>query len=99
LNLHDRSNAGSGHGWACANTVLYNCTAQTLVCQSPWASAQNWAIGCIGQKKAAAMTYADQLGPRPDGTWISPGVKATPESLYESQLEERHAQGIWLNDL
>ena len=99
LNLHDRSNAGSGHGWACANTVLYNCTAQTLVCQSPWASAQNWAIGCIGQKKAAAMTYADQLGPRPDGTWVSPGVKVTPESLYESQLEERHAKGIWLNDL
>ena len=99
LNLHDRGNSGSGHGWACANTVLYNCTAQTIVCQSPWASAQNWAIGCLGQKKAAAMTYADQLGARPDGTWISPGVRVTPESLYESQLEERHAKGIWLNDL
>ena len=99
LNLHDRSNNGSGHGWACANTVLYNCTAQSIVCQSPWASAQNWAIGCIGQKKAAAMTYADQLGARPDGTWISPGVRVTPESLYESQLEERHAKGVWLNDL
>lgn len=99
LNLHDRSNSGSGHGWACANTVLYNCTAQTIVCQSPWASAQNWAIGCIGQKRAAAMTYADQLGTRPDGIWISPGVKVTPESLYESQLEKRHAKGIWLNDL
>lgn len=99
LNLHDRSNAGSGHGWACANTVLYNCTAKTIVCQSPWVSAQNWAIGCIGQKKPAAMTYADQLGTRPDGVWISPGVRMAPESLYESQLEERHAKGIWLNDL
>ena len=96
LNIHDRGDYGTGHGWTSANVVLYNCEAASFVCQSPWASAQNWAIGCVGTKKRSDRTYKDNLGTRPDGIWISPGVHVSPESLYESQLSERHAKGIFL---
>lgn len=97
LNLHDRSNYGSGHGWTCANTVLYNCTAASIVCQSPWASALNWAVGCIGTHKTSARSYSDSLGPRPEGVWISEGRKVSPESLYESQLEARLSKGEYMD--
>jgi hypothetical protein len=97
LRLHDRCNYGTGHGWTCANTVLYNCTAASIVCQSPWASAQNWAIGCVGTRKAASRSsYPDGLT-RPDGIWVSEGVHVSPESLYESQFSERIAKGICLD--
>lgn len=95
LNIHDRANYGSGHGWTSANVVLYNCEAASIVCQSPWASAVNWAIGCIGTRQPAARAYDDDLGPRPDGRWISAGTNVSPESLYESQLSDRHSEGIF----
>jgi len=97
LNIHDRANYGSGHGWTSANVVLYNCEAGSFVCQSPWVSARNWAIGCVGPHKAAARTYQDKLGARPDGEWISEGVHVSPSSLYLDQLERRHKDGIWLD--
>jgi len=97
LNVHDRAGYGSGHGWTSANVVLYNCEAKSIVCQQPWASAKNWAIGCIGKRTPAQRKYYDDLGPRPDGQWISEGAHVSPESLYESQLEERHSKGIILD--
>jgi hypothetical protein len=33
---------------------------------------------------------------RPDGVWISHGAHVTPESLYESTLEKRHNEGIYI---
>ena len=83
--VQDRSNLGSGHGWAGANQVMWNCTGKTLVCQSPWVSAKNYAIGCVGTKSEGAFTG------RPDGVWESYGVPVTPESLYEQQFINRKA--------
>jgi hypothetical protein len=81
LNVQDRGYLGSGHGWAGANHVLWNCTASSIVCQRP-PTAQNWAIGCIGRKGKAVL-------PRPEGRWESLGMPVLPRSLYLRQLEER----------
>ena len=99
LNVQDRAGYGTGHGWVGVNVVCYNCETSYLCIQSPWVTGQNWSIGNIGEKRTATTatrTYSDNLGARPDGIWISPGVHVTPESLYESQLSERHAKGEYI---
>ena len=97
LNVQDRAGYGTGHGWVGVNIVCYNCEATRICIQSPWVTGQNWAIGCVGEKVRAARSYSDQLGTRPDGIWTSPGIHVTPESLYESQLSERHARGEYVD--
>jgi hypothetical protein len=78
--IQDRQYLGSGHGWAGANYVAWNC-AGSLVCQQP-PTAQNFAIGLIGTKQAGSF-------PRPEGWWESLGRHVTPRSLYRAQLAER----------
>lgn len=86
LNVQDRGPSGSGHGWAGANQVFWNCTGRSSVCQSPWTSAKNYNFGFIGDKAPGA------LPDRPDGVWVGhnrPGI--FPESLYQAQLESRQS--------
>lgn len=89
LIVQDRNNYGTGHGWSGTNIFFYNCEATPLICQSPWVTGKNWCIGCIGERRDKTSQGLE----RPAGEWISYGVKASPESLYESQLEERHRLG------
>lgn len=79
--IQDRQFMGSGHGWAGANYVAWNCEGP-LVCQKP-PTAQNWAIGQIGEKEAGAFA------PRVDGYWESHGRHVEPQSLYLHQLKDR----------
>jgi len=44
INVQDRGWSGTGHGWAGANMVFWNCTASGSVTQSPWVSAKNYNI-------------------------------------------------------
>jgi len=84
INVQDRGDMGSGHGWAGVNQVLWNCTANTATVQSPWVSGRNYCIGLQGKKVEGA--FKD----RPDGEWEGqnkPGLN--PESLYEAQLKAR----------
>lgn len=63
LYVRDRGPSGDGHGWAGANHVFWNCTVEyggspasrsagRLICQSPWASAKNYCIGCYGREQS-----------------------------------------------
>ena len=82
LNIQDRGNWGTGHGWAGANMVVWNCTVAKAAIQNPWASAKNHVIGLVGTK------YNGRLNGRPDAEWEGhnkPGV--TPASLYMAQLK------------
>lgn len=84
INVQDRGNYGSGHGWAGANQVLWNCKAKLVAIQNPWVSAKNWCIGLTGEK------YPGRFKDRPDGEWEGlnmPGLQ--PLSLYQSQLKSR----------
>lgn len=84
LEVEDRGDWGTGHGWAGVNFVLWNCTATSIVCQSPWIGGQNWCIGAVGSKDFGR--YGQE---RPDGVWISHGTHVWPTSLYRHQLETR----------
>src|SRR5437867_11900038 len=83
--FQDRQYMGSGHGWAGANYVAWNCEG-TLVCQRP-PTAQNWAIGFVGTKEPGAFEG------RADGYWESLGKHVEPRSLYQKQLEDRNSRG------
>lgn len=76
LNVVNRGRSGSGHGWAGAQMVYWNCTAANMDVQRPPA-AQNFAIGCIVQN------------PKGDGMWESTNTPVAPRSLYLKQLEDR----------
>ena len=88
INVQDRQYYGTGHGWAGANQVLWNCTADRVAVQSPWASAKNYSIGTIGQKTPGDFRTPE----RPDGVWIAAGRHVDPGSLYEAQLELRRSK-------
>ena len=92
LAVQDGGNNGTGHGWRGTNFILWNCTAQRLVCQSPWATGLNWCVGCIGARQPG------RLKDRLDGEWISHGTPVSPASLYDWQLSERRKKGIRLTD-
>ncbi len=81
INVQDRQGSGTGHGWAGAQKVLWNCEAESFIVQKPPTS-QNYAIGCIGEKR-------DGWYRREDGYWESHGRKVNPRSLYLKQLEDR----------
>ncbi len=84
INVQDRGNMGSGHGWAGANQVFWNCEGSASVCQNPWVSAKNYNFGFIGLKRDGANSG------RPDGVWAGHNVPGIfPASLYEAQLDER----------
>ena len=84
INVQDRGNYGSGHGWAGAVQVLWNCKASETCVQSPWVSAKNYCIGETGRKSSG------RFSDRPDGEWEGLNKQGLqPESLYQAQLRAR----------
>ena len=84
INVQDRGNMGTGHGWAGANQVIWNCRAKEAAVQNPWSSAKNYCIGLTGNK------YPGHFKDRPEGEWEGlnqPGLQ--PASLYQAQLKNR----------
>lgn len=76
LNVVNRERSGSGHGWAGAQMVFWNCKARRMTVEKP-PSAQNFAIGCmVGARNG-------------DGMWESVNKPVDPRSLYLKQLEDR----------
>lgn len=87
INLMNRGEMGSGHGWTIGWSVAWNCVAKTYIIQQPPGTA-NWAIGCIGKQDLAAMPFG--AGPLlPQGFIDSNDRPVEPKSLYEEQLRER----------
>ena len=76
INLRDRGNMGTGHGWAGANQVVWNCTADAMIIQNP-PTAQNWVIGA----ETPSLTG--------NGNRESVGRPVLPKSLYLAQLSAR----------
>ena len=91
FDVEDRGNAGSGHGWSGANFIFWNCEAGVFTCQSPWVSAKNYAVGCVGPRHNGSRRDNQD---RPQGVWESYDSHVSPESLYEYQLAERRKAGI-----
>ncbi|MEM9446319.1 MAG: hypothetical protein AAGA18_13325 [Verrucomicrobiota bacterium] len=83
LHMQNRKSSGSGHGWAGAQIVFWNCEAESLICDTPKA-AMNFAIGCVGKRREGI--WAPEA---PAGFWESHNTPVTPRSLYYKQLEDR----------
>jgi hypothetical protein len=79
LNVRNRGNLGTGHGWAGANHVLWNCRAAANTCERP-PTANNWAIGCVATKRSG------------NGTFESVGHPVQPVSLYRAQHRLRYGR-------
>lgn len=83
LNVQNREESGSGHGWAGAQTLFWNCRVKSMVVQSPPGHI-NWAIGNLaditgkGSWYETAASYVE-----------STGKPVAPASLFEQQLKER----------
>jgi hypothetical protein len=92
IDIQNRSNMGTGHGWAGAYNVLWNCETGSYVVESP-PIAYNWAFGVKGSLENAdaerKSVRRGQGGGNPPGQIISAGKHVEPESLYEEQLKER----------
>ena len=56
LQAVNRGASGSGHGWAGANVVFWNCAADVVLVSDPPTSEQNFAIGYTGEKKDSYPT-------------------------------------------
>ncbi|QEG36469.1 hypothetical protein [Bythopirellula goksoeyrii] len=99
INARNRGNFGTGHGWAGANMVIWNSTADSFIVQNPPTS-QNWLVGSAG-----TIIEDTTFGPQPQGYYDQSGPGASPviaggsTSLYDAQMNdsrdirEYHAQG------
>jgi hypothetical protein len=78
IRVRNREASGSGHGWAGAQTLFWNCVSlsKSFEVESP-KGAKNWGIGCKALVKEGA------------GFWESFNSPVTPRSLYITQLNER----------
>ncbi len=85
INVQDRGNWGTGHGWAGVTQVIWNCKARAAAIQNPWVSGVNYVIGLQAAK------VKGRLGGRPDGIWEGqnrPGL--VPVSLFRRQAAALH---------
>lgn len=84
INVQDRGNWGSGHGWAGVTQVVWNCKVKSAAIQNPWVSGKNYAIGLQGQK------LSGRLKDKPDGEWEGQDQQGLqPASLFQAQLNAR----------
>lgn len=121
LYVRDRGPSGNGHGWAGANHVFWNCTVEyggsskditngRLICQSPWASAKNYCIGCYGhemsQKEERTYTGGGYNDPEEGAKYHDwcrdniPGYDGRPmgEWYPARQKDERGGEKVYLPD-
>lgn len=91
IDLMNRGEMGSGHGWAIGWAVVWNSTAKSLAMNTPPGS-MIWSIGNRGEELDPAFPIYDggparaKLAP---ATIESEGKPVRPESLYLAQLKDR----------
>lgn len=94
IDLKNRGEMGSGHGWTTGWSVAWNNTAATLeMNQAP--GTLNWSIGNRGRQFTPRMPIFDRPNGPQDGAPLadavteSAGTPVLPASLYLEQLKER----------
>jgi len=86
LNIRNRGNLGSGHGWAGANCTVWNCQASAFDVENP-PTARNWLIGSVGTLTGTNL-YAVPSNPS-FGTYDSNGANVFPFSLWGNQRQDQ----------
>ena len=83
MRVQNRTDSGSGHGWAGAQQLLYNSELDEFVLQTP-PFAMNWSIGVVGSRIDGNFSPLEV-----DGMIENNDAHILPRSLYLQQLEER----------
>jgi hypothetical protein len=103
INIQNRGNLGTGHGWVAAYSVVWNSKAAGFRVRNP-PGARNWLVGSIG----AILASSYPVGADPEGTYDRSGPAAGavyPRSLYYAQLQQRmkwprsEFRENWLGDI
>lgn len=91
IDLMNRGEMGSGHGWPIGWSVVWNSSAQRLGMNQP-PGTYIWSIGNRGQQSDPTFPIFDAGAPRaalPPATVDSPNKPVRPQSLYLAQLKQR----------
>jgi hypothetical protein len=91
IDLMNRGEMGSGHGWPIGWAVVWNSTAQSFAMNTPPGS-MIWSIGNRGEESNPPFPVFDggpQRPPLEPATIESAGTPVKPQSLYLEQLKER----------
>ena len=89
MDVQNRLDMGSGHGWSGSQIMFWNCNANRMVVQDPPGDHINWAIGCV----CPNITGVGDATTEPLGVIQSQGTRiSTIPSLYISQLNDRLAR-------
>ncbi|MBW8191756.1 hypothetical protein K0504_11985 [Neiella marina] len=83
LNVQNRMNSGSGHGWAGAQQLFWNSDHESYIVQAP-PHAMNWAVGITGEIHRGKWSKQE-----PNGIIQRHHQPHPIRSLYLQQLEER----------
>src|SRR5262245_26720493 len=95
LDVQNRWNSGTGHGWSGANMVIWNSTASDFYVQNAL-TAQNWLIGSTGSVHSTSQFDPNMVKVSMPGYYDANNVGskvtlAGETSLYRKQLSERTA--------
>ncbi|MCX6171527.1 MAG: T9SS type A sorting domain-containing protein [Flavobacterium sp.] len=86
MDVQNRLDMGSGHGWAGGQIMFWNCNATRMVIQDPPGDEINWAIGCI----CLDITGNGDATTEPIGLIQSQGTHIEAiSSLFIAQLNDR----------
>lgn len=99
IDLMNRGEMGSGHGWPIGWSVVWNSSAKRLGMNQPPGS-YIWSIGNSGQQTDPAFPIFDGGPPRaalPPATTDLPGQPVQPQSLYLAQLKDRLGESALKN--
>ncbi len=103
INIQNRGNLGTGHGWAGAYSAVWNSKAADFRVRNP-PGARNWLVGSVG----AILASSNPVGADPEGTYDSSGstgLAVYPRSLYYGQFQQRmkwprsEFREYWLGDI
>jgi hypothetical protein len=91
IDMMNRGEMGSGHGWAIGWAAVWNSTARSFALNTPPGS-MIWSIGNKGEQTDPAFPVFDGGPPRAalaPATVESQGTPVKPQSLYLAQLRAR----------
>ncbi len=90
VNVQNRADAGTGHGWTGTNFVVWNSTAKDFHIQSP-PTGQNWIIGSSGTVYSTSEFASGSYPAYADANNSGKVVLNGSTSLYEAQLAQKMA--------
>ena len=98
INIQNRWNSGTGHGWAGANQVVWNSEANSFIIQNVGSpnTSWNWAVGNVGTKQTGDFVAPDGTVVGSDGLYDSHGTRVDTRSLFHAQMAEKLAYDGWM---